>query len=78
MVILLLVVLALFFLGWCSGSRTEKPRCDCERCWYVGEPPVSAPLFCFAPLSGARNLAFWAVAGVSMLFWLLRRPGKVK
>ncbi|GAF82859.1 unnamed protein product, partial [marine sediment metagenome] len=34
----------LFFLGWCAGTREQPKSCDCQRCWYVNEPPEGTPM----------------------------------
>lgn len=73
----LVIAVVLLLLGWCLGTRqieleaTAKSPCGCERCWYVGEPPVTAPLCFKARELGVKELVLFG--GVAALAFLLMR-----
>jgi hypothetical protein len=62
------LVLALVFFVALAGARPgpSKPACDCQRCWYVNEPPEGAPM--------CRKVLVIATVGVAALaLWLFKR-----
>ena len=68
--IALAVLVALLGFGFLMGTRQieleakSAPPCDCQRCWYVGDPPEGTPMckrFKTAALVGAGALVFLAL-----------------
>lgn len=54
-------------------TQPERTACDCQRCWYVNEPPDGAPIVCTRSLGKKGLLPILAFGGLGLIGHLLLR-----
>ena len=66
-IVIALLIAFVTLAALCPSPETNPARasCGCKRCWYVNDPPETAPMcprVVFMATVGVAAIAFWALA----------------